>query len=276
MAQSRKRKVSTGTSTGASAETPPARPLRIEELAALAHTTVRNVRAYRERGLLHAPRQEGRVAYYDDSHLARLRTISALLERGYSIANIKELTSAWAGGRRLEDVLGLEAAVTSPFSDEQPEVVDAGRLLAELGPAVTPQLIARALELNVLALDGAELRAPSPRLLAAGLEVARVGVPIDALLAELSALRPAVEQIARRFVRLFAQHILTTPAHKAPPRGAALRRVEHAVRRVRPLAMQVVEVELAHALDREIRDQLTAELERALAGRAGARKRKRS
>ncbi len=249
-------------------QVPPApRPLRVEELAAQAKTTVRNVRAYRERGLLHAPRQQGRVAYYDASHLARLRTIAALLERGYSLANIKELTSAWAGGRRLEDVLGLEEAVTSPFADEQPEVVEAARLLAELGPALTPALVARALELKVLVLDGAELRAPSPRLLAAGLEVARVGVPIEALLAELAVLRPALEQIARRFVRLFAHHVITPPDAKAPPRGAALRRVEHAVRRVRPLALQVVEVELAQALDREIRDQLTSELERALARR---------
>jgi hypothetical protein len=130
----------------------------------------------------------------------------------------------------------------------------------------------------VLVLEGAELRAPSPRLLASGLEVARVGVPIEALLSELAVLRPALEQIARRFVRLFGEHILAPPGSK-PPRGAALRRVEHAVRRVRPLAMQVVEVELAQALDREIRDQLTSELERALAGRAGApepRKRKRA
>lgn len=263
--RSRKRRSSSAPSPAA---------LRIEELAAAAHTSVRNVRAYRERGLLHAPRQQGRVAYYDESHLARLRTISALLERGYSIANIKELTAAWAGGRRLEDVLGLEQAVTSPFSDEKPEVVEAGRLLAELGPAVTPSLIARALELKVLVLEGTELRAPSPRLLAAGLEVARVGVPIEALLSELAALRPAVEQIARRFVRLFAQHILAPSGSKTPPKGAALREIEHAVRSVRPLAQQVVEIELAQALDREIRDQLTTELERALAGRAGAKRRR--
>lgn len=253
--------------------------MRIEEIATLARTSVRNVRAYRERSLLHAPRQIGRVAYYDESHLARLRTISALLERGYSMANIKELTGAWAGGQRLEDVLGLEQAITSPFSSEQPETVEASRLLAELGSALTPSLIARALELRVLVLEGTELRAPSPRLLAAGLEVARVGVPIEALLSELAALRPAIEQIARRFVRLFAENIIAkrAPSLKGgkPPRGVELRRVENAVRRVRPLATQVVEVELAHALDREIRDQLTTELERALAGRAGARKRKK-
>jgi DNA-binding transcriptional MerR regulator len=253
--------------------TPARERFRIEELAALASTTPRNVRAYRERGLLHAPTQQGRVAYYDGTHLARLRTIGALLERGYSIANIKELTAAWAGGRKLEDVLGLEQAITSPYADEKPEIVEAGRLLAELGPALTPATVARALELKVLVLEGAELRAPSPRLLAAGLEVARVGVPIDALLTELGALRPAVEAIARRFVRLFVQHLV--PSAKAPPRGKALKELEHAVRRVRPLALRVVEVELAQALDREIRDQLTAELERALAGKAGAAKKRR-
>lgn len=240
--------------------------MRIEELAERARTTVRNVRAYREKGLLPAPRQEGRVSYYDESHLARLRTIAALLERGYSIANIKELTGAWAHGRRLEDVLGLEAAVTSPFNDERPEVVEAGRLLAELGPEVTPNVLARALELGVLELAGTELRAPSPRLLAAGLELTRVGVPIEALLTELGVLRPAVEQIARRFVRLFARHVLDAQGAKTA-RGAALRKIEHAVRQVRPLALRVVEVELAQALDREIRDQLTTQLERALVGR---------
>ncbi len=256
----------------ASAPVAAPRAMRIEELAARARTTVRNVRAYREKGLLPAPRQQGRVAYWDETHLARLRTIGALLERGYSIANIRELTSAWANGRRLEDVLGLEAAVTSPFSEEQPEVVEAGRLLAALGSDVTPSVIARALELGVLELSGTELRAPSPRLLAAGIELTRVGVPIEALLSELGVLRPAVEQIARRFVQLFARHVLDAHGAKTA-RGATLRKLEHAVRQVRPLALRVVEVELAQALEREIRDQLTTELERALVGQKGARRR---
>lgn len=36
-----------------------ARDQRIEELAEVAETTVRNVRAYQERGLLPSPRREG-------------------------------------------------------------------------------------------------------------------------------------------------------------------------------------------------------------------------
>src|SRR5688500_6901877 len=93
---------------------------RVDELAREAGTTVRNVRAYQDRGLLPPPRREGRVGVYDDAHLARLRLIGRLLERGYTIANIHELLGAWERGRDLHEVLGLEEAVTGPWSDEVP------------------------------------------------------------------------------------------------------------------------------------------------------------
>lgn len=40
---------------------------RIDELARLAGSTVRNIRAYQDRGLLPPPRLAGRVGLYDDS-----------------------------------------------------------------------------------------------------------------------------------------------------------------------------------------------------------------
>jgi DNA-binding transcriptional MerR regulator len=248
------------------------RAYRVEELAAAAKTTVRNVRAYRQRGLLPAPRYEGRIALYGEQHLARLRTIGALLERGYTMENIRELTSAWARGQKLEDVLGLEAALTAPFSDESAEPVDAARLIEELGAQVTPQLIAKALELRVLSLEGAELKAPSPRLLAAGIELSRNGVPLDAMLSELTVLRAAVEQIARRFVALFGEQILDRHGTGLPgPKD--IQRVERAVRKVRPLAEVVVDIELAAALEREIREQMSARLGRALTNARTKKKR---
>lgn len=245
------------------------REYRIEDLAAAAKTTVRNVRAYRQRGLLPAPRYEGRIALYGDKHLARLRTISALLERGYSMENIRELTSAWSRGQKLEDVLGLEAALNAPFNDESAEPVDAARLIEELGSQVTPQLIAKALEMRVLSLEGAELKAPSPRLLAAGIELSRNGVPLDAMLSELTVLRAAVEQIARRFVALFGEQILGSGL----PGPRDIQRVERAVRKVRPLAEVVVDIELAAALEREIREQISTRLGRALAATKKPKKR---
>ncbi|WP_245877221.1 MerR family transcriptional regulator, partial [Streptomyces glaucescens] len=66
----------------------------MDELARLAGITVRTLRFYRERGLIPPPRREGRIAWYDDHHLARLRTIAALLERGHTLSGIAELAEA--------------------------------------------------------------------------------------------------------------------------------------------------------------------------------------
>ena len=51
------------------------------ELARLAGTTTRNIRVYRDRGLLHPPLRVGRIALYNDTHLTRLRLITSMLDR---------------------------------------------------------------------------------------------------------------------------------------------------------------------------------------------------
>src|SRR5215472_10593904 len=91
---------------------------RIDELARLASTTVRNVRVYQDRGLLPPPRRDGRVGIYSDAHLARLRLIGQLLERGYTFANIGELVAVWERGGDLAEILNLESALGHPWSDE--------------------------------------------------------------------------------------------------------------------------------------------------------------
>ena len=57
------------------------RELRIDDLAREAGTTVRNVRAYQDRGLLAPPRREGRVAWYGEGHLVRCHIPPADLPR---------------------------------------------------------------------------------------------------------------------------------------------------------------------------------------------------
>ena len=43
------------------------REYRIDELARLAGTTTRNIRVYRDRGLLHPPLRVGRIALFNDT-----------------------------------------------------------------------------------------------------------------------------------------------------------------------------------------------------------------
>src|SRR5690606_33665003 len=56
----------------------PQREFRAAELAEAAGITTRTLRFYRERKLIPPPRREGRIAWYDEHHLARLRTVTGL------------------------------------------------------------------------------------------------------------------------------------------------------------------------------------------------------
>jgi DNA-binding transcriptional MerR regulator len=58
---------------------------RVEDLAAEAGISVELLRSYQSRGLLPAPRHEGRVALYGARHLDRLRLINELKDQGYSL-----------------------------------------------------------------------------------------------------------------------------------------------------------------------------------------------
>jgi DNA-binding transcriptional MerR regulator len=94
---------------------PPLRPGRwtIDELAAVAGTTSRNLRAFQSRGLLPPPHLVGRTGHYDDGHRRRLEAILGLQRRGYSLAAIADLAAAWARGATLDDVLGFETPLPS-------------------------------------------------------------------------------------------------------------------------------------------------------------------
>jgi DNA-binding transcriptional MerR regulator len=83
---------------------------RLDDLARISGVGARNIRAYRERGLLDPPRRVGRSAYYSDSHLAQLAAISQLFGKGFSSAHIAEFFDGLRRGQSLVDVLGIPAS----------------------------------------------------------------------------------------------------------------------------------------------------------------------
>jgi len=95
---------------------------RLDELARISGVSARNIRAYRERGLLDPPRRVGRSAFYDDYHLSQLRTINQLHRRGFNSAHIAEFFTSMRQGADLADILGIQRAVLGPRSDEPPDV----------------------------------------------------------------------------------------------------------------------------------------------------------
>lgn len=223
---------------------------RIDELARQAGTTVRNVRAYQERGLVSPPRREGRVGFYSDTHLARLRVIGSLLERGYTLQNITELLDAAEAGQGLHDLFGLAAAMTSPFSDELPGTITLADLWALFGTDAGPELLEQALASGIVEYESDDrFSVPSPRLLQAGAELHRAGVPLADLLAQRDALRRDVDAIAARLVALVTDRVFGDYREALPP-PEVVPELAQVVQRLRPLAGVVVDVELAQALER--------------------------
>jgi len=55
--------------------------------------SVDTVRYYQSQGLLHSPEHKGRNAFYDDSHIERLRLIRSLSKRGFSLKVIAAFIS---------------------------------------------------------------------------------------------------------------------------------------------------------------------------------------
>ncbi|MDT9681852.1 MerR family transcriptional regulator [Streptomyces sp. TRM76323] len=227
----------------------PAAEYRIEDLAHLSGATVRTIRAYQDRGLLPRPERRGRSNVYGEAHLTRLRQITGLLDRGYTLASIKELLDAWDTGRGLGGVLGLVAEVNGPWSDEQAGRITRAELDAAFGGAPDERAVEEAVELGVLermpGRDDAFL-VPSPQELAVAAELYAAGVPLLAVAGHLRELRAQVEHIAARFLEFATEHVFARHLGHRPPADADA--AAALVRRLRPLARQTVDAELARAM----------------------------
>ncbi|MGW0421616.1 MerR family transcriptional regulator [Streptomyces sp. NPDC003015] len=206
------------------------REYRMEELARLAGITVRTLRFYRERKLIPPPRREGRIAWYDDHHLARLRTIAALLERGHTLTGIAELAEALDHGRDVADVLGVAP------TEEEPVRLTPEELAARFEGEVTAENLAAALDLGYLGTDGDEIVHISRRLLDVSSALVREGIPLAEVLAAGRHVREHADALAEMFAELVLRHADEDDLH-----------------RLRPLARSVVEAELSLALDRRLR-----------------------
>lgn len=246
-----------------------AREYRVEELAEAAGIPVRTLRFYRERRLLPPPRRDGRIAWYSEDHLARLRTIAALLERGHTLGGIAELIAAWEKGRTLDGVaelLGLEGALTTPWSEETPVRLSPEELASYFGQDVSSENLTSALEIGYIAIDGENVVHISRRLLEASAALVREGIPLSAVLATGREVREHVDAIAGLFADVISTHLLG-PAPDLSPGDAG--RTAEALQRLRPLAKSVVEAEMSLAMDRRLRAEIDAWM-RESKGRADA------
>ena len=175
---------------------------RIEQLAQAARVAVDTIRFYQGKGLLEPPRREGRITWYSDAHLDRLRRIKELQQRGFTLTVIRRFLE----GELESSDEALVEAVTAPAT---PETLTMEELAARSG--IAPPLLTSLEQAGLLQpmRDGDEPRYPAEDLevLAAGLKLVEAGVPIGSLMEVGADHAAAVERTARRAVVLFDRHV---------------------------------------------------------------------
>lgn len=236
---------------GEGGEAAPPGEYRIEELARAAGMPVRTVRYYRERRLLPPPRRAGRVTLYSAAHLTRLKVIGRLLERGHTLDTVAELLAAWEQGHDVAELIGLERAMTAPWSDEVPASMTLAELTELFDGQVTAEDLAEAIDLGYIRIDGDTVTHSSRRLLEASASLVREGIPLSAVLVAARQVQHGLDELAALFVGLVVDHLLTGPLT-----SAEMSRVAEIIERIRPLARIDIDVEFGRAMDRMVRRSL--------------------
>src|SRR5215467_4171633 len=175
---------------------------RIEHLARAAGVAVDTIRFYQGKGLLDAPRREGRVTYYGEGHVERLRRIKELQQQGFTLTVIQRFLT----GELEPSDEALVAAVTHPSA---PQTLTLAELAERSGVAEPLLLSLQQAGLLVPVEGGDEPLYPADDLeaIAAGMKLIAAGVPIGALMELGKDYAAAVDKTAREAVDLFDRHV---------------------------------------------------------------------
>jgi len=233
------------TSTAETAE-----PLTIDDLARRVQLPVRTIREYHTMRLLPPPERRGRLGLYGDRHVQRLRLITRLQRRGYSLAGIRDLLGAWESGTDLVTLLGVDESQAA--LDETPLFLTRAELFQRV-PALTEDALGRASRVGLVRPHGEDyFLVRSPALLALVADWGRVGVSPDGALDLIEVLVGDLDTLAGQLADLIVARIWE-PATAAGRAGE----LPDLLRRARPLLLQGAATTLA--------DRIGA----ALTGRAG-------
>lgn len=231
---------------------------RIDDLARAAGTTTRNVRAYRERGLLPPPEKRGRVGIYDDTHLARLRLIDLLLQRGFTTSHIGDFITGWETGKDLAEVLGLQNAVTGQWSKNDVLEIPLNLVDEFLGDG---DQLARLQGLGLVRIEGETCVFTDRELLEGFTALSEYGFTITQLIDVHERIHAAVDAVAKDMIATAKAHIVDQHGEGWLPGENEVGATADMLKQMRELAERSVENILARTLDdnlqRELGDYLT-------------------
>jgi DNA-binding transcriptional MerR regulator len=243
----------------------PGDELTVDELAARAQMTVRNVRAYASRGLIDAPRLAGRTGYYNREHLQRLQLIRQLLERGFTLAAIEKAlqgTPHSVAGHTLDLMTIIDQS-----DDGDAEIMAREDLAALAGVERDDALIESMVGLGLVEkLEGDRVRLVEPAVVRAGAAAVTMGLAPETVIGLFPILQTHLRTIADSFVREVVAELIQPFVDAGFPEDE-WERIIGLVDGLLPIASQVTlgifRSQFRQSIDAEVGEQITGLAARA-------------
>ncbi len=221
--------------------------------------TVRNVRAYAGRGLIGAPRLEGRTGYYTREHLQKLQLIRSLLDRGYTLTAVEKtmLNNPTGSAGHALDLLNV---LHQPSTEEEPEDMSRDSFAALAGVPRNDGLVDMLTELGLIEqIDRKNVRLVRPTVVKAGVAAVAMGLEPVTVVGLLPILEKQVGVVADAFVEGVREEIWQ-PFVDAGMQAEDWPRILQVVETLLPVASQAVLGVFREQITRSIDDAMGEEL----------------
>ncbi len=219
---------------------------RLDDLARISGVSSRNIRAYRERGLLDAPRRQGRSAFYDDYHVSQLKTINQLLRKGFNSAHIAEFFARMREGHDLAAILGVQQTILGGRADDPRTTAVA----LDLDPDCDEAVRLVSCGLVELADDGVALVHPETAEIVTRSSDQRHH--IQTILRVVDSISGSVDDLAATLVSAMEESVAARYGSDFVPKRSELDEVARLIQDYRDLGIAVVTHQLDKALQRHM------------------------
>jgi DNA-binding transcriptional MerR regulator len=241
----------------------------IDELAAQTGVPSRTIRFYQAKGALQPPERRGRVAYYNETHVERLKLVGHLQDRGLSLRAIRDLIQrADTGDFSVGEWLGIGEVLQAPWTEDRPRMFSEAELTELFGTSNRPGLLADLIRSGMLRREGAgetAYVAPSPGLLHIALRLDAAGVSLEAA--------EKAHEILRRRLSRAAEELAEFFVARANEDGLDPDEVTRSLEALRTMGIEAVRLVFAQEIERALRKMV--EDGRALPPRRGVRRKPR-
>ena len=218
----------------------------IDELAAASHVPSRTIRFYQSKGVLMAPQIKGRVAFYGDDHVERLKLVAQLQDRGLRIEAIRDLVGRMDKGEvDVADWLGLEAQLKAPWANDQPRTCTEEELFELAGQRRTG-LIGDLVRHKLVERQGDVYLVRSPALLRIAATLDQAGVDLEISTGASDILRRYMHKATQDLVQYFYRH--------ATEAGGTTQDWAEAFRDLRPIGLDAVRLLFGQEMERTLRE----------------------